>query len=169
MAQVETAAHPFDDNERSALDALLTPHLVALHVILPIALGSIIYILWRPMTLRVFAWASDLHLRSLVIWAREATAPLLDKMPQWVLYNLPNGLWSYASVAAMIAIWGGKASLWSTGWIGLAWLVGVGSEFAQLLGWLSGTFGVGDVLAYSIGAAAAFFLLKVQRRGRCRH
>jgi hypothetical protein len=51
------------------------------HVLLPLLLGGFIYLAARPMSLTFVNYAPFEWTKSL---------------PNWVVYNLPDGLWSYS-------------------------------------------------------------------------
>lgn len=72
---------------------------VLLHIVLPLGVGSLIYILWRTPTLRVFKWSDALGIASGVFRLRHFFAPYRQILPAWALFNLPAALWMYAMAA----------------------------------------------------------------------
>jgi hypothetical protein len=119
----------------------------------PIALGASIYVLWRPTRLRIFAWLAQAGLGDAVMGARESAAELGQRLPDWVLYTLPDALWALALSAAMARIW--RTQLRARGawvWLAMGAVIGAGGEGLQWLGWLPGTADWADALASLVGA-----------------
>jgi hypothetical protein len=110
-----------------------------IHVVLPIALGSCIYVGWRSTDLWVFQWIDAVGVTHLVV---RPGFPL----PGWALYSLPDGCWVYAYTSWMLLLWG-RMSPWAYAGVSL----GLGSEFGQLFGFVPGTYDNLDVVFY-IGA-----------------
>lgn len=117
--------------------------------------------LLRPPALLVFDWVRALGLGPAVQAAREPLKPLAAACPEWLLYSLPDALWTYALTASMGWIWAGrwKGSAWI--WIALGVLIGCGGEALQALGLLPGTADPVDVLL--CGLAGALALLRAHR------
>jgi len=135
-----------------------------LHFILPISIGTLIYLLFRPTHLTVFHWVERLGSYSLILKARV----LFDigyYMPEWFIYSLPNGLWAYSFMFFMSFIWGDAKSLSKTFFIVLVVVLTVGSELGQLLGLVPGTFCLVDMFFYTFGLFTGFFLSKLYSKG----
>ncbi len=124
--------------------------LILLNFILPISIGTLIYLLFRPLHLTVFHWVSTIGLYSSVIKAR-ALFDIGYLIPGWVIYSLPNGLWAYSFMFFMSFIWGDVNSLGKILFIVLVAFLSVGSELGQLFGLIPGTFCLADVVTYAIG------------------
>ncbi len=144
----------------------------ALHVILPIVGGGIICVLWRPTCLLVFRWIEAVHLDRLAMDARAAGEAMRPGIPDWFIYSLPDCLWSYAVVACIGIIWREETQLdrrWYTlptqhpfsalAWLAVGPIMGVGSELAQALGWLRGTFELLDLAFYISGSLLAWWII----------
>jgi hypothetical protein len=108
-------------------------------VILPVALGSLIYVGWRTNSLLVFHWLAFFGIPSNVF------RPSAD-IPAVVLYSLPDGCWVFAGTSWMLMIWK-RLHPWIFSFLGLA----VGGEFGQLLDIVPGTFEWNDVFFYTFG------------------
>lgn len=125
----------------------------------PTALGASIYVLWRPTRLRVFSWLGQLGLGGVVQSARQGAAGLGERLPDLVLYTLPDALWALALSAAMARIW--RARLHRRGawiWVAMGAVIGAGGEGLQWAGWLPGTADWADALASLAGAALGVWL-----------
>ena len=124
-----------------------------LHVLLPLAIGSLIYVLARPTGIRVFGWLDSVGLASTVAGARDATRSVVASLPGWLRFSLPNALWVYSFAWLLSALWGHRPTRASIPWLFVAPALGVGWELGQLVGLVPGTFHLLDlalVLAASL-------------------
>jgi len=117
-------------------------------IIAPIVVGGVIYILWRPTSLLLFSWLRVLHLYKPVTALRLVVHSASPNLIGWWLFSLPAGLWMYSFVAALGIIWSSGPIKWFWFWTSGALLIGIGSEFSQLFGILSGRFDVFDLVTY---------------------
>jgi hypothetical protein len=84
-------------------------------------------------------------------------SPRAMRMPTWVAYSLPDGLWAFALCLAMLRIW--RGARWSPlkgVACGFAASAGVVVELLQRWHVLPGTYDPVDVLLCVLGAAVAF-------------
>lgn len=138
---------------------------------LPLVPGALIYTAFRPETLIVVGWLESAGLGEVYALIREALQPLRGSLPTWAVYNLPNGLWSFAVFAVIASIW----SLRSVG--GAAYLVlglacTIGLELLQYVDLMPGTFDPGDLLSMATlgasgvlaGVAARWWVIAPQER-----
>lgn len=72
-------------------------------------------------------------------------------VPSIIRDYLPDGLWAYAFISAMLIIWNRKPSIT---WIILVFATAIAYEWLQHIHVLSGTGDMGDVLDYCV-----FFML----------
>jgi hypothetical protein len=93
-------------------------------------LGSALYVGGRPTSLRLFAWADGIGLGGAVLALREALAPMVDVLPDVVLWSVPFGLWVFA----------GTVLLRGTPWVAAPLVLAVVAELAQLVGLAPGVF-----------------------------
>jgi hypothetical protein len=112
----------------------MTRHIIY-HVLLPLFVGTLIYWAARPTVLAF----SPYHF-SPFVWAKY--------LPNWVVFNLPDGLWSYAFVSFTLILWQNNTSLTAELWLITAFLLGILLEIGQYFHWISGTFDWLDVLIY---------------------
>src|SRR5580765_6207739 len=127
----------------------------ALHVLLPIVLGGLIYICWRPQDLLMFRWLRAAGVESLINSLRAIAAPFRAIIPHWIVYSLPDGLWVYALTAFMIIRWRDRDSLTKLFWLSTGLLLGVGSELGQLAGIVPGSFDYSDLIVCLLAPTAA--------------
>lgn len=131
---------------------------LALHVLLPVLAGGLIYICWRDADLFMFRWFGAAGLGTLVNDLRAAVAGAQPGLPRWFLYCLPDGLWVYALTAFMMHVWGGaRSSVLAIGWISLGLVIGAGSELGQLAGIVPGGFDRVDLFFSVFAAGLAIF------------
>lgn len=81
---------------------------------------------------------------SVYVWLRPSH-PLL---PEWILFVLPDALWTAAYLFICDAIWATESCRERLSYGVLVPIIGVLSEIAQVIGWLPGTFDVQDLFAY---------------------
>ncbi len=79
---------------------------IILHVIFPLFLGGIIYTVFRNETLILHSWLDQVGLNSMIDQLRVQIGA--TNLPEWVLYNLPDGLWAYSMVSAFLILWSGR-------------------------------------------------------------
>ena len=113
----------------------------------------------------MFRWAHALGLDPLLVWLRSGTGSLRP-LPSWFLYSLPDGLWLYAFTYGMRSTWRTEIARGRTDAIawGLAPLaLAIGSEAAQGVGWLQGTFDPIDVCTYVLAFVLAVVATQAPR------
>ena len=138
--------------------------LLLVNFVLPISIGTLIYLLFRPLHLTVFHWANAIGFYSAVIKAR-ALFDIGYLMPEWLVYSLPNGLWAYSFMFFMSFIWGDVKSMNKTFFIVLVVVLTVGSELGQLLGLVPGTFCLADMFFYTFGLFTGYLFSKLYFKG----
>ena len=139
------------------------PRTILLHVITPLLVGSLIYIVWRSDRLLVFSWLEAVGLTIPAGHIRESARNVHHILPHWCLFSLPDGLWAYSFVATMTLIWGRISNAINGMWIGVASLLGCGSEILQSCHWLPGTYETADLVAYAAGSVFAYCLTSKRR------
>jgi hypothetical protein len=123
-----------------------------LHVAVPVLLGGLVYCSFRSTDHLLFRWLDALHLTPAVDHLRRVAASWRPQST-WALYSLPDGLWLYGFCCAMRSLWRarGEGLLWRGAPLALA----LGSEAAQGLGLLQGTFDPADVATYLVAFGLA--------------
>jgi hypothetical protein len=118
---------------------------IILHIIAPILFGTSIYALYRGLNF---------------IDPQQKIFPLLHfyQPPDWIKYNLPDGLWLYALSSMLLFIWKENFSVNFMAWLFFVIIAAFLSEFLQAYNIIPGTFDFKDLLAYFF--ALFFFILK---------
>lgn len=112
---------------------------ILLHILLPVMSGIMIYALWRGIPM--------------IDSSREILPVLSAKYaPDWIIYNLPDGLWCYAFLSAIFLIWKAPSASHFL-WLGLAIGVALLSEVLQAYNFIHGTFDWNDLIAYTVAVA----------------
>lgn len=114
-------------------------------VFLPLFAGGLIYVFFRPGTIRFKTW-----------FAETQASTLQHVLPDWMVYNLPAGLWLFAFLYLL--------RLLQSQWYYFASVIGFafGAELLQATGYAGGTFDYGDLLAYTVAGGVFFFLQKTK-------
>ena len=127
---------------------------LVLQVVLPVTVGGLIYLLFRPPVLLMFDWAKSLGVGSAIMEARGLATPLVAYMPGWLTNSLPNGLWAFSLACAMRWIWFSDPRLSVLVPTAIVLILGVFPEVLQGLGSLPGTFDLFDLfLCVALGCA----------------
>jgi len=120
--------------------------------------GGLIYVGFRDKSLLMFRWFEQLGISSEV----DAFRVLVNSegVYGWLKYSLPDGLWVFAYMFLVDAIWNGSKSISSYIFIfslpGFALL----SEFLQYFGLFPGVFDWIDVASYSF-AIILYIIIKL--------
>ncbi len=122
-------------------------HKLTLFCLLPLLLGGLIYILFRPNTLLMFHWFELMSIGDEVEIARKIFAPLYPFIPEPIIFSLPFALWSFSLAWFLELVWNqnnNKKLSDRIFWLTL--IISLGLEclphFYQSLGW----FCVDDVM-----------------------
>lgn len=129
---------------------------LVLHIVLPIFIGSMIYILFREKTLLMFDWFSYLKLDFIIDFLRNNFYGYRTCIPKSVLFSLPDALWVY-SFTMFLSIYFKNKILLSAIFIG-----SVITEISQLW-FVVGTFDIYDVIyMLALYLVAMYFIKKFE-------
>lgn len=126
--------------------------------------GGMLYILFRPDSYVFYRWIEALGLDGVVGRIRSFSMPLLDKLPVWFVYSLPNGLWAFAYTVIICILWAGSRSRWRYAWYASIVVLVVGFELLQLTDLIAGTFCWVDMAfgAGGMGCGISFFFARLR-------
>jgi len=110
------------------------------YVLLPLILGYILY-QFRPSG---NGWIDKFSI------SNGRWNDLVD-LPQFCLYNLVDGLWSFALASFILIIWSNNHVSSRRLWLGIGFCFVIGIELAQNLGLMAGTFDWLDLLINAAG------------------
>ena len=123
-------------------------------------LGTLIYILFRASTLKIFTWLNYLGINILDNNIRKSALTISNHIPDWILLSLPDGLWLFSYVSLMLYIWKNTITVQNLFWISIIPAVAIASETAQYFGILQGTFDPMDLLLYILGGFLPLLIFK---------
>jgi hypothetical protein len=123
-----------------------------IHVVSPLLLGLIIYFLFRKTSDLVASQYFGL------IWADK----IAFSAPNFIMHNLPDGLWSYAFTNGIIQIWKYELNQNSIIWICLIPFIGITTEILQAQQIFIGTYDSMDLVAYFIAFIASVKQCKIK-------
>lgn len=127
---------------------------LVLHIILPIFVGSVIYVLFREKTLLMFDWFSYLKLDFIIDSLRNNFYGYRIYIPKSILFSLPDALWVY-SFTMFLSIYFKNRILLSMIFIG-----SIITEILQLW-FVIGTFDIYDVVyMFALYLVAMYFIKK---------
>jgi hypothetical protein len=126
------------------------------HVLAPVLVGAMVYLLWRSPKLLMFSWVRAGGLSNLLAVCRATTSPVVPFLPGWFLYSFPDGLWVYSFTSFILAVWcGTPRPSGKMAWALTPALLGVGAEVLQWFRLIPGVFDPADVTACILGGTAA--------------
>ena len=125
--------------------------------------GSLIYLLFRSQSLKMFRWLDTIACFEVTQSIRSVTLKIVEEIPDWILYSLPDGLWLSSYVCLVLLIWKNKINNESAVWIFGMPMIAIMSEVGQFFKIIPGTFDWMDVIMYLLGTA---FPLEIYRRTR---
>lgn len=131
--------------------------LIFLHII-SLLIGGIIYILFRSERLKMFDWFDLIGIKNLFDIIRLSFQDNVFEIPKWIIFSLPDGLWTFSYICLTLYVWKSEISRTSIIWITIIPLLAIISEIGQLYGLVSGTYDIMDLLFYIIGAISPFLL-----------
>ncbi len=132
--------------------------LVFVHCVLPTLFGGMIYVLFRPLSLKMFDWFEFIGFMDPILSMRAASENYLF-LPDWFYYALPDGLWTYAFTSSFILIWGQGSSL--KYWLAIPLYLSLIPEVLQFFNLLTGTFDWNDLLFQLFGFISSIIYFKV--------
>jgi hypothetical protein len=77
--------------------------------------------------------------------------PYGQQLPEWIVFSLPDGLWSFAYTLVIITIWIDSHSIVKYAWYASIPLLVLGFKFLQGSGIAAGTFCLNDIIWVIVG------------------
>jgi hypothetical protein len=82
----------------------------------------------------------------------------ISHLPKWLVNNLPDSLWIIGFTRGIILIWKDAINKHSILWYASPLTISIGLEYAQLYGFINGTYDSLDIVFYLLGFAFALSL-----------
>ena len=124
--------------------------------------GTLIYLLFRVSTLKVFSWLNFLGIDFISSDLRKNSINFAQKIPEWFIFSLPDGIWIFSYVVLMISIWNFEVNKQSLFWLIIIPFIAIFSEIFQIFGLVSGTFDIIDLSFYLLGFILPFIIFRRQ-------
>ena len=129
-------------------------------------IGGMVYVVWRPDSLKMFSWFSALGLDRPVDAIRAWGAAYAQALPNWVYLSLPQALWLFSGCLAVHSIWRDARCRQEQFWMAAVALLAVGGELGQAAGVIQGTFDPMDLAVVVLAFIAAQSIRLGDRRCR---
>lgn len=123
-----------------------------------LATGVFIYASFRSKSLLFFDWFEKINLSFIILQIRRTFFVYKDFLPNWFLFSLPNGLYTFSYTTFMIALWGNESGKIRYIWFFIIPFVMICSEFGQSIGFIKGYFDFTDLIFYILGTISPLFL-----------
>ena len=121
-------------------------------------IGSIIYIVFRDKNLLMFKWFDILGLSNQINYIRLSFSE--TTIPNYILFNYPDGVWIYSFVSLMLILWKKIKSNFKYFWYFIAPILGIFAEIGQYINWVPGTFDFFDLIFFLLGSFLPFILVR---------
>jgi len=121
----------------------------------PLCIGALIYLLWRPDDILVFDLLRGVGLYGndgALFRFRHTLSPFRSYFPLWAVYSLPLGMWVYASTGFFCHLLRFEGAWVCIGAVTLPASLVVGVEVLQGLSLFRGTFDWVDIFVCMFGA-----------------
>ena len=115
--------------------------------------GLIIYLGFRTTHTPIYHWAIKLGWKNELSDMRNSVQHI--HLPDWIVYSLPDGLWMFSFVMAVLTIWNYKLNSMTWKWIISAICIGLGFELIQGFVKGMGVFDWTDLFLMIIASAIA--------------
>ena len=136
---------------------------LAVHVLLPIGLGALIYLLFRGSHLLVFQWVTAIGLDPLLDPLRRACEA--SRPHDLIVFSVPDALWVYATTSLMVVAWRSSSNLLRVPWIHAGWALALAAELGQAVAIVPGTYDAMDLGCCLVAFIVPLYLVGVRRYG----
>jgi hypothetical protein len=127
-----------------------------LKVVLPVLTGGAIYIFLRPGHMFLHEWMAQLH----IPLAPSNAGTDGSALYQWMIFNLPAGLWTYSMTSFILTLWNYRITKHNLPWLLAVLVISLGWELLQLAHYLAGTFDIADIITCIAAMIVSLFGIK---------
>lgn len=128
--------------------------------LMALIVGGLIYIRYRSDSLLMFDWFHYLNISDFISSIRSNSED--SNIYGWFIYNMPAGLWLFAYLLIIDAIWGNEKNAQYLCHLYILPIMAIVSELMQFLGFLPGTFDFLDLISYVCAILLFIIIKKVQ-------
>lgn len=130
----------------------------------PMLFGGLIYLSFRDTSLLMFRWVEIVGLTESVITIRTTLQETFPRVPEWIRYSLPDGIWIFSLSILLGEIWIESSFHRLVAWLLVAPVLGIGGEMGQAIGVVPGSFCLVDVAVSLILSIAAMGVMFIARK-----
>jgi hypothetical protein len=123
----------------------------------PLTIGGVLYIAYRPLGLKMFHWFRLIGIEKFILDLREIFSSYTP--PDFFIYNLPYGLWSFSFSTLLILIWKFKLEKGLFLYLIISFSLVIVPELLQYFEKIPGTFDLIDVLTNTVCFFSPIFFL----------
>jgi hypothetical protein len=123
----------------------------------PLTIGGVLYIAYRPLDLKMFHWFRLIGIEKFILDLREIFSSYTP--PDFFIYNLPYGLWSFSFSSLLILIWKFKLEKGLFLYLIISFSLVIVPELLQYFEKIPGTFDLIDVLTNTVCFFSPIFFL----------
>ena len=76
-----------------------------IYIFMPLFWGVLLYLFFRSEKLLVFDWLKQVGLYDPINFIRSDLQKIGNKLPEWIIFSLPNALWTYSILSFINLIW----------------------------------------------------------------
>ncbi len=126
-----------------------------------IACGGLLYVFFRSPQILLLQLIDSTPISGLIHQLRLTTTSW--QPPEWMVYCLPNGLWSAAYILMVHSLFqgSGRSTLWR--WACVIPILGAVSELGQAFHLVPGTFDIADLISYLLPLLIYSFYLSIKK------
>ncbi len=124
---------------------------IGFRIILPLFLGGIIYLIWGVENIRLVDYLLHWDFLYQIRISLQAV-----HLPNWVIYNLPDGLWLFALLQTLALVWNGEKD--KIMWMIVGTAMAIVHEVGQWADTFQGTFDFLDLMVYGISTIASILV-----------
>lgn len=127
-----------------------------LNIIMPLILGGSIYLFFRPKNLLMFNFFKEIGIPPLINLDVILPVDLKSRIPEWVIYSLPNSLWLYSMLSFLFSVWKENKQKLIKYLLG-SFMTCILIEVSQKIHWIPGTFCITDILFVTLSLIVFVF------------
>jgi hypothetical protein len=128
-----------------------------LHTICVLSFAVLIYVLFRSKTITVLGLKNYPYIYSIMKDLQLYCKPLKSALPEWFIYSLPDGLWTYAFTSyAVIRLRNDPTSSFKTFYLLFTPVLSISLEISQKFHLFPGTFDFVDLFFDFLGSILPF-------------